>query len=171
MSRPGPTPSQTIGPFFRLGLEWMAVRDLVPARHRGRVVVKGRVLDGDERAVPDAMVELWQAVCVEAPPGWTGFGRCLTDDEGRYQFATAKPVAPADGQAPHLELAVFARGLLQRLVTRIYFSDEFSANASDPLLRGLPPDRRDTLITSGDGDILDFDIHLQGRHETVFLAY
>ena len=171
MSRPGPTPSQTIGPFFRFGLEWMAGRDLVPARHPGRVVVKGRVLDGDESAVPDAMVEVWQARCVEAPPGWTGFGRCLTDDQGCYQFATAKPVPPGDGQAPHLELSVFARGLLQRLVTRIYFSDEFSANTADPLLRLLPPDRRDTLIASGEGSILAFDIHLQGPYETVFLAY
>ena len=171
MSRSGPTPSQTIGPFFRFGLDWMTGRDLVPARHPGRLVVRGRVLDGDERPVPDAMVEVWQAVCVEAPQRWTGFGRCLTDEEGCYQFATAKPVAPGDGQAPHLELSLFARGLLQRLVTRIYFADEFSANASDPLLRRLPPARRDSLIASGEGGTLDFDIHLQGPHETVFLAY
>jgi protocatechuate 3,4-dioxygenase, alpha subunit len=83
----------------------------------------------------------------------------------------AKPLAPGDGQAPHLVLSVFARGLLQRLVTRIYFEDEFSANGSDPLLRLLPSNRRNTLMASGDRGILLFDIHLQGRHETVFLAY
>jgi len=128
-------------------------------------------VDADDVPVPDAVVELWQAMCLEPPPGWTGFGRSLTDDQGCYHFTTAKPVAPGDGQAPHLQLSVFARGLLQRLVTRIYFPDEFTANASDPLLRRLPAHRRDTLVASGAGGILSFDIHLQGPHETVFFAY
>jgi protocatechuate 3,4-dioxygenase alpha subunit len=169
MSRPGPTPSQTIGPFFGFALDWMAERDLVPSEHRGRVVVGGRVLDGDDRPVPDAVIEIWQRSCIEPPAGWSGFGRYLTDTEGGYQFATAKPVGP-DDQAPHIEVSVFARGLLQRLATRMYFPDEPASNLSDPLLRQVPPERRDTLIASGDGAVLRFDIRLQGPHETVFLA-
>jgi protocatechuate 3,4-dioxygenase, alpha subunit len=170
VSPPGPTPSQTIGPFFRFALDWMAERDLVPAGHPGRVLVGGRVLDGDDQPVPDAVIEIWQGKCIDPPPGWGGFGRYLTDAEGSYRFATAKPVGPG-GQAPHIEVSVFARGLLQRLVTRIYFPDELAANVSDPLLREVPPERRDTLMASGDGAVLHFDIRLQGPHETVFLAF
>ena len=170
MSRPGPTPSQTIGPFFRFALDWMAERDLVPAGHPGRVVVSGRVLDGDDQPVPDAVIEIWQAAGIDPPSGWSGFGRYLTDVDGRYRFATAKPADPRH-QAPHIEVSVFARGLLQRLATRIYFPDELNANRSDPLLRLVPAVRRDTLIASDDGAVLHFDIRLQGPHETVFLAY
>jgi protocatechuate 3,4-dioxygenase, alpha subunit len=169
VSRPGPTPSQTIGPFFGFALDWMAGRDLVPAGHQGRVKVAGRVLDGDDQPVPDAVIEIWQAACIDPPPGWSGFGRYLTDAEGGYHFATAKPLGTAD-QAPHLELSVFARGLLQRLATRVYFPDELDANLSDPLLRQVPAARRHTLIASAEGAALQFDIRLQGPHETVFLA-
>jgi protocatechuate 3,4-dioxygenase alpha subunit len=169
VSRPGPTPSQTIGPFFRFALDWMAERDLVPAGHPGRVVVSGRVLDGDGQPVPDAMIEVWQGPCVGPPPGWSGFGRYLTDGEGGYRFATAKPVGLVD-QSPRIEVSMYARGLLQRLATRIYFPDEFDANSGDPLLCQVPAARRDTLIASEDGAGLHFDIHLQGPLETVFLA-
>jgi protocatechuate 3,4-dioxygenase, alpha subunit len=182
VSRPVPTPSQTIGPFFCFAIDWMAERDLVPAGHPARVVVSGRVVDGDDQPVPDAVIEIWQAACIDPPPGWSGFGRFLTDADGGYRFATGKPVGVGD-QAPHIEVSVFARGLLQRLATRIYFPDELDANLSDPLLIQVPAARRDTLIASEkateeatdqatpNGALLHFDIRLQGPHETVFLAF
>jgi protocatechuate 3,4-dioxygenase alpha subunit len=105
-----------------------------------------------------------------AGSGFAGFGRCPTDGEGRYQIVTVKPGALGDGQAPHIDVTVLARGLLDRLVTRIYFPDETEANAADPLLSSLPPERAATLVAeaAGEGE-LRFDIRLQGEGETVFL--
>lgn len=172
-----PTPSQTIGPFFSFGLAPMVVTDLVASGCAGALGLAGRILDGDGAAVEDAMVEVWQAdpggkFPPASPPGWSGFGRCLTDAEGRYSFAIAKPGRVDASSAPHVDVSVFARGLLQRLVTRIYFPDEVAANAADPVLAAVDPDRRSTLVatSSGPGNLL-FDIRLQGSGETVFFAW
>jgi protocatechuate 3,4-dioxygenase alpha subunit len=177
----GPTPSQTIGPFFRFGMDWMNAENLADPADPAAVVITGRVLDGADQPVPDALLEVWQADArgrfgAEAAPGWTGFGRSLTDEQGAYRFTTIKPgaVPAADGrlQAPHIDVTVFARGLLQRLVTRIYFPDEAAANAADPVLAGIAdPAVRATLIASGGGRELRFDVHLQGPLETAFFAY
>lgn len=175
-----PTASQTAGPFLAIGLRPLERTHLVPEDATDAVVLAGRVLDGAGDPVPDAVVELWQAdrggrlgtgTDDAGMPQW--FGRCLTDDGGRYRFVTAKPGAlarPAGTEAPHLELLVFARGLLRPVRTRVYFPDEREPNASDPVLSRVPADRRQTLVARQEGDSLVFDIHLQGRDETVFFA-
>ena len=176
----GPTPSQTVGPFFACGLTWMDAGDLVPPGSPGAVRLTGRVLDSDGAGVPDALVEIWQADAsgrfadpgATGATGWTGFGRCPTDAEGRYRFTIVKPGPVGDGQAPHIDVSVFARGLLQRLVTRVYFPDETDANGVDPVLGSIDdPLARSTLVASRDPDGLCFDIHLQGDAETVFFDY
>ena len=167
---PPQTPSQTIGPFFAVGLIWPDGPEVVADGTPGAVWVGGQVLDGAGDPVPDALVETWQAV----REGFGGFGRCPTDAEGRWAIRTVKPgQLPADGgrQAPHLDVSVFARGLLNRVVTRVYFPDEAEANAADPLLASIPdPAARARLVAVADGDRLRFDIHLQGERETPFLA-
>ena len=185
MSLPA-TPSQTIGPFFAVGLPWPDGPDVVPDGALGAVRIAGRVVDGAGDPVPDALVETWQADPTgrfthpddprgSAPPGFRGFGRCPTDAEGRWAIRTVKPgplPAPEGGvEAPHLNVSVFARGLLNRLVTRVYFPDEAEANAADPLLASMEdPAARARLVARADGDGLQFDIHLQGAQETPFLA-
>lgn len=186
------TASQTIGPFFRVALEHPAWSDLIQAGTRGEPVrLEGVVYDGDRAPVPDALLELWQpdAAGRFAHPGdprpdpsdsrFRGFGRTCTDHAGRFAFRTVVPGAvPApDGgvRAPHANLSIFARGLLKRLVTRIYFSDHAAQNAGDPLLSAIADDaRRRTLIAarseSGGVVAYRFDIVLQGDRETVFLA-
>ncbi len=120
----------------------------------------GQVLDGAGEPVPDALIETWQP---------EGAGRCATDDEGQFAVVTVKPARDAaTGEAPHLDVSVFARGVLTRLVTRVYFPDEEDANAADPVLGMLAPHERSTLIATSEGGVLRFDIHLQGEHETVF---
>ena len=158
----------------------------MPEGTPGACWIGGRVVDGAGQPVADALVETWQADPQgrfahpddprgPAAPGFRGFGRCPTDAEGRWAVRTVKPgplPAPGGGvEAPHLNVSVFARGLLGRLVTRVYFPDEPEANAADPLL-GSIPDRavRDRLVAVADGDRLRFDIHLQGDQETPFLA-
>jgi protocatechuate 3,4-dioxygenase alpha subunit len=173
----GPTPSQTIGPFFRFGMEGMERQDLVPPGSPGAVTIFGRVFDGAGDLVPDAMVEIWQAdrgggFPPESEPGWTGFGRCLSDGDGRFRFTTVKPGRVAYDQAPHIDVSVFARGLLQRLVTRVYFPDETAANDADPLLCSIDDAAvRATLVAVDEGGRLRFDVHLQGDTETVFFVY
>lgn len=174
---PGLTPSQTAGPYLSIGL----LRELVPtalvAPDDPRAVrIHGRLLDGAGEPVTDGMVEIWQAdeegrYGDEAFPG---FGRAGTQDDGRFAFVTVKPgrVAWPDGglQAPHLAVGVFARGLLKRVVTRIYFPDEEDANAVDPVLAALTAEQRATLVAVPDDGGLRFDIHLQGHAETTFFA-
>lgn len=155
------TPSQTIGPFFSFGMDWMDNSDMAAPGSADALQVRGVLLDADG-PVPDAVIELWQ------PPL---FGRDLTGTDGSFCFTTVKPAAAPGGQAPHILVSVFARGLLQRLVTRIYFPDEVDANGSDPVLATVPEERRGTLTAEPDGDGLRFDIHLQGPRETVFFAY
>ena len=181
-----PTPSQTIGPFFHFSLPYPGGERLVPPVDPDSVRIVGTVYDGASQPVPDALVEVWQAnragryACPEDarddPPleeGFTGFGRCPTDDEGRYEFVTVKPgaVPGPDGrlQAPHVNVLIFARGLLRQLVTRIYFPDEAAANAADPILASVGDKAaRSTLIPRQSDDALEFDIHLQGDRQTVF---
>jgi protocatechuate 3,4-dioxygenase alpha subunit len=157
------TPSQTIGPFFAVGLIWPDGPEVVGDGTPGAVRIGGQVLDGAGDPVPDALVETWQA---------DGFGRCPTDAEGRWAIRTVKPGPLPEGrQAPHIDVSVFARGLLNRVVTRIYFPDEADANAADPLLASIQgPAARARLVAVPDGDGLRFDIHLQGELETPFLA-
>jgi protocatechuate 3,4-dioxygenase, alpha subunit len=180
------TPSQTIGPFFSVGLIWADGPDVVAEGTPGAVRIGGRVLDGAGDPVPDALVETWQADpegCFAHPDdprgpargSFRGFGRSATDAEGRWAVRTRKPgLLPAPGggtEAPHLDVSVFARGLLHRVVTRIYFPDEAEANAADPLLGSIPdPGARARLVAVADGDGLRFDIWLQGERETPFLA-
>jgi protocatechuate 3,4-dioxygenase alpha subunit len=179
------TPSQTVGPFFKPALIRSGQESLVTASTRGeRVAIEGCVLDGDAAAVSDAMIELWQANadgCYDHPeefqekiydPDFRGFGRSATDERGRFRFHTIKP-GPVAGpgtvlQAPHINVSIFARGLLKRLVTRIYFPDE-PLNAGDAVLNAVAPARRSTLVAQVDRPgVLRFDIVLQGEHETVF---
>ena len=160
------TPSQTVGPFFGVGLPFEKGEQLAPPGSAGVMRIEGQVLDGKGEPVPDALLEIWQ-------PG-TGFGRARTDSEGAFSFTTVKPGAvPApDGrvQAPHFNVTVFARGLLRHLVTRMYFPDETEANAADPVLNLVEPARRETLIAKNCGGVLHFDVRLQGERETVFFA-
>jgi protocatechuate 3,4-dioxygenase alpha subunit len=182
---PGTTPSQTVGPFFAIGLPWPDGPFVVPEGTPGAVWLRGRVLDGAGDPVPDAIVETWQADPsgrFDHPddprgraPGFRGFGRSPTDEDGHWGVLTLKPGSvPGPGettQAPHVDVSVFARGLLNRVVTRIYFEDEPDANAADPVLAEIE-DRtaRETLIAARAGDGYRFDIHLQGERETVFFG-
>lgn len=171
------TPSQTVGPYFHIGLDWPDAHRLAGDSTPGTpIVLQGRLLDGDGAAVPDAMIEIWQADASgrygsDAVSGFRGAGRAAVDANGRFAFETVKPGAVSDAhgtQAPHVNVAVFARGLLVHLYTRIYFADESAANAADPVLTCVPAARRETLLARREGDAWVLDIHLQGTHETVF---
>jgi protocatechuate 3,4-dioxygenase alpha subunit len=185
---PALTPSQTIGPFLHIEVPYGGEDQLVEPNHPGAIRLLGRVTDGDGEAVDDALVEIWQANAagryahpeddrddVPLEDGFTGFGRCATDSEGRFEFLTVKP-GPVPGphdrrQAPHIDVSVFARGLLNRLVTRIYFPDEAEANAEDPVLSLIEDEaERQTLIARQEDGALHFDIRLQGDGETAFFA-
>jgi protocatechuate 3,4-dioxygenase alpha subunit len=184
----GLTPSQTVGPFLHIALPWDDGPEVVPEGTPGAVLIAGHVLDGSGAPVPDALVETWQAnpqgrfdhpddprgaPAKEDPGfGFRGFGRCPTDPQGQYWIRTVKPgpLPTPDGgtEAPHLDVTVLARGLLDRVVTRIYFADEEPANAADPALSGIDPGRRATLIAQRVDGGYRFDIRLQGEDETVF---
>lgn len=186
MAERGITPSQTVGPFFAYGLtpEAYDARGIAggtvatPDDPGARVHVEGRVLDGAGEPVPDAMVEIWQAdgegryAHPSGNAGFRGFGRVETDVDGRFVFLTVKPGrVPGPGgtlQAPHIAVSVFARGLLNRLATRIYFADD-PANAEDPVLAVVSPARRATLVARREAEgVFAFDIRLHGPDETVF---
>jgi protocatechuate 3,4-dioxygenase, alpha subunit len=169
------TPSQTVGPFFAIELPYAEGPYIVADGTEGAIWLRGRILDGAGDPIPDALVETWQA----DPDGrfdgeFRGFGRSGTDEDGAWAILTLKPGAvPApDGgeQAPHVALTIFARGLLHQLVTRLYFDDEQSANAADPVLSKLDADARATLIAAREDGGYRLDIHLQGPDETVFFA-
>jgi protocatechuate 3,4-dioxygenase, alpha subunit len=176
------TPSQTVGPFFAYALPYEGGERLVGADDPDAVRIVGAVLDGAGEPVADALIEIWQAnragryrhpeddrEAVPLEDGFTGFGRCPTDAEGRFEFLTVKPSA-VPPHAPHINVTVLARGLLKQLVTRIYFPDEEAANAADPLLASIEDaTRRSTLIARPLDGVLVFDIHLQGERETAFL--
>ena len=176
-----PTPGQTVGPFFHYGLPYEGGAELVPAGHPDAIHLHGTVLDGAGAPIPDALIEIWQADTdgriVQEPgslhrDGWTftGWGRAATDATGHYSFTTLLPGATDDGAAPFFAVAVFARGLLDRLLTRAYVPGHPSLS-DDALLSSLPEDRRDTLVATVDATGLVFDIHLQGEQETVFLTF
>lgn len=175
-----PTPSQTVGPFLSIGLRWDDGPHVVPPGTPGAVWLRGAVRDGAGDVVTDALVETWQAdpaggfVGRRPVDGFRGFGRSETVD-GEYALLTRKPgrVAGHEGelQAPHVAVSVFARGLLDRVVTRLYFADEPDANAEDPVLKSLPGDAaRATLLARPSDDGYRLDLVLQGPDETVFFA-
>jgi protocatechuate 3,4-dioxygenase alpha subunit len=164
------TPSQTVGPFFSIELPYGDGRYVVREGTADAVWLRGRVLDGDGTPVPDALVESWQADANGQFGGdFRGFGRSGTDEDGRWAILTLKP-GPVAPQAPHVDLAIFARGLLHQVVTRLYFADEGQANAADPVLAGLDEPARATLVAQPAADGYELDIHLQGPHETTFFA-
>lgn len=186
MSLP-PTPSQTVGPFFADALLGEDRSELVSPDHPRAIRINGAIYDGDGEVVPDAMIEVWQANAAGryASPeddredlplddGFDGFGRFGSDPDGTFSFVTIKPgpVPGPDGvtmQAPHIAVSVFARGLLKRLVTRIYFPDEPEANAQDTVLLSIEdPGLRETLVAQDQGNDLRFDIYLQGDRQTAF---
>lgn len=155
------TASQTIGPFWHL-LGEHGQSDLTRLGAAGpRIELVGRVLDGDGAPVTDACVEIWQATPI-ATPAFLGWGRCATGPDGEFQFVTLSP----DAAEPCLSVAVFARGLLKPLWTRVYFAD-----VGDPLLAGLPPARKTTLLARPEPPLWRWDIRLQGDGETVFMDY
>jgi protocatechuate 3,4-dioxygenase alpha subunit len=184
---------QTVGPFFRIGLERFYVDDLTAPGMPGELIeIQGRVLDGDGQAVPDAIIEIWQADAQGKyahwegnttenhlkndktdDPSFRGYGRAATGHDGSFRFKTIKPgrVPAPDStlQAPHIAVSVFMRGLLRRLVTRIYFPSD-QANSTDFALNLVDPARRHTLIAqkspTRDG-VLEWNVFLQGPNETV----
>ncbi len=156
------TPSQTVGPFYSIGLARRSENELVESTAPGALRIVGQLIDGDDTPIPDGMVEIWQA----ADRRW---GRSGTDDEGRFSFVAPKSTA-LPGEAPRLDVYVFARGLLKHQLTRMYFPDEAEANAADPVLSSLTKRERETLVAEADGSTLRFDIHMQGEHATVFFA-
>jgi protocatechuate 3,4-dioxygenase, alpha subunit len=181
------TPSQTVGPYFSMRLPWPEGPFVVPEGTPGAVTIIGRLVDGAGAVIPDAMIETWQADPAgrfahpddprgPAPAGYQafrGFGRCAAAPDGSFKIVTLKPgpLPFGDGrtEAPHLDVSVFGRGMLDRCVTRIYFPDEAAANAADPVLQAVPAGRRATLIAVPlDEGLLEFDIHMQGDRETVF---
>ena len=190
MTEYGITASQTVGPFLKIGLVREGQEYVVPKNTNGALKVQGRVYDGEEKPVPDAMIEIWQANVhgkynhpedlsdAELVKGFNGFGRSCTDEEGCYFFVTVKPgrVAGLGNtlQAPHIAINVFARGMLKQQVTRLYFSDEINANSEDPVLNSIDDaEMRDTLVASKVDDengmtCYKFNIHLQGEKETAF---
>ena len=193
MSHSGQTPSQTVGPFFAYGLvpqqygyELSSVFGAVLARPDTpglAIRLSGQIFDGNNEAIGDALIEISQADSQGAYPvspadvlatGFTGFGRCGTGTllGNAYEFRTVKPGATPDGQAPHIDVIVSMRGLLSHVFTRIYFSDEASANARDPALQSVGAERRSTLIAQriddAGGVAYRFDIRMQGDLETVF---
>jgi protocatechuate 3,4-dioxygenase alpha subunit len=214
-----PTPSQTVGPYFSIGLPWDDGPNVVPDGTPGSFWIRGVVYDGHGDRIPDCLIETWQADPDgrfadlhgygggSALEGFRGFARCgYEDGDGSYEILTLKPgpvpgagpmagtgpmlgAGPMPGpgpmagagpmagtgagagavmQAPHIAVSVFARGLLHRCVTRIYFADEAEANAADPILSAVPADRRATLIAEPTDDGYRFDIRIQGERETVF---
>jgi protocatechuate 3,4-dioxygenase, alpha subunit len=186
------TPSQTVGPYFAIGLPWTAGPHAVEPATPGAFTIRGRIYDGRGEPIPDHLLETWQADPAgrfadmhgyggpSDLPGFHGFARCGAEDgDGSYEIVTVKPGRVKDSagrlQAPHLAVTLMARGMLNRVVTRIYFADEAEANASDPVLGRVPPERRETLLahwedgTGPDGGYR-FDIRVQGPGETVFFA-
>ena len=181
----GQTPSQTVGPFFHYALPDEKLETLVTDKTKGeRIRIEGRIVDGDGAPLPDALIEIWQANAEgrydhaedkqDKPldPAFHGWGRSATDKDGVFRFNTIKPgPVPGPGntlQAPHVNVTVFARGMLKQLVTRLYFEGE-KLNADDPILARIgEPERRSTLIAKRSGGKFVFDIVLQGGNETVF---
>ena len=157
------TPSQTVGPFYAIGLGREAQNELADRREPGAVRLIGQLLDGEGAPIGDGMIELWD-------PAGRRWGRSATDADGRFSFVVTKPGA-LPGQAPRFDVFVFARGLLRHELTRIYFPDESDANAADPVLSGLDEAGRSTLVAQQEDGALRFDIRMQGDRHTVFFEH
>ena len=178
-----PTPGQTIGPFYGYALPYEKDNELVNQAHPNSVRLHGVVYDGKGEVIPGALLEIWQAdedgnvvsregSLVRDGYTFTGWGRTAVDNVGHYTFTTVNPGATEPGKAPFIMLTVFARGLLNRLFTRIYLPEDTAALANDPLLASLTEAERKTLIATREADgSLRLDIRLQGEEETVFLSY
>lgn len=181
-----PTPGQTVGPFYGYALPFEGDSELVPPGRADAVRLYGVVTDGAGAPVPDALLEIWQAdadgAVVRRPgslhrDGWTftGWGRCATRDDGSYSFTTVRPGRHDPDRAPYVAVTVFARGLLDRLLTRAYLpAGEIEAGtllADDPLLASLPAERARTLLATPEPTGHRFDVRLQGEGETVFLRH
>jgi protocatechuate 3,4-dioxygenase alpha subunit len=179
------TPSQTVGPYFAIGVPFPGGPLIVPAGSPGAIRLTGTIYDGRGEVIPDHLIEFWQPDAdgrfadiyghgeQSTLEGFRGFGRYgVEDGDGTYEIVTVKPgrVAGTDGQlqAPHIDVTLFARGMLNRVVTRVYFADEPEANAADQVLATVPAERRNTLLAQPAADGYRFDIHLQGPGETVF---
>ena len=161
------TPSQTVGPYLAIGLPFPDGPNVVAKDAPNVIRIHGNVFDGNGDPITDAMIETWQA----DPDGrfgtdFRGFGRCPTGPDGEYEIFTLKPGRVDAEQAPHIDVSVFARGMLNRCVTRIYFADE--DNAGDPVLDSVPKERRGTIVAEPGEDGYRFDVHVQGESETVF---
>jgi len=157
------TPSQTVGPYYAIGCCRQPQNELADPGDPAAVRLTGLLVDGQGTPINDGMVEIWDA----AGRRWARSG---TDSEGRFSFVVTKPGA-LPGQAPRLDVFVFARGLLRHQLTRIYFPDESAANADDPVLAGLDEDSRSTLVAEHGDGALRFDIRMQGDRQTVFFAH
>jgi len=155
------TPSQTVGPYYSIGLARRAESELLPTSDPAAVRLTGRLLDGEGDPI-DGLIEIWNRV-------GRRWGRSGTDAEGRFSFTVAKPPA-GDGEAPRLDVHVFARGLLKHQLTRIYFPDEDEANTADPVLSSLSDEERASLVAQPEDGALRFDIRMQGEGATVFFA-
>jgi protocatechuate 3,4-dioxygenase alpha subunit len=180
------SPSATVGPYWSIGLTWDDGQHAVAPETPGAIWIRGKVFDGAGQPLAVGLVETWQADPdgrfdhpddprgSAAYPGFRGFARSSLVDDGEFAICTVKPGRVPDGegglQAPHVDVSLFSQGLLDRLVTRIYFADESAANAEDVVLRSLPGERRTTLLATPTDDGYRFDIHLQGERETVFFA-
>ncbi len=181
-----PTSSQTVGPYFRIGLQYMLDRCVaVGAGTAGSIEIRGRVLDSDGVGVSDAMLEFWTPGSTGTSPPRTqdrdglpeGFCRVGTDDDGNFAAKVTRPIAVplGDGrmQAPHMLVLVFMRGLLRNLLSRVYFADE-PGNAADPVLEGIPAERRGTLVAQledHETSSYRWNVVLQGQDETVFFEW
>ena len=177
-----PTPGQTVGPFFAYGTVFPKMHEVVHPYSPGAIVLGGTVYDGNGAPIPDAIVEIFGADSDGSVPHargtfrrddhtFTGFGRSFTTDDGHYEFWTRNPGAEA-GKAPFFAAIVFARGLPNKLHTRIYLPEDEQALAADPLLASLDADERASLVATRQADgSLQHDIHLQGEGETVFLTF
>ncbi len=181
------TTSQTVGPYFSIGLSPLYRGVLYPEDAGERIQIRGRVLDGDGVGVPDAVLEFWQANGKGCYAGsaeaegssreaCAGFGRVPTSENGEFQLDTVKPglVEAPDGtsQAPHIVVSIFMRGLLTRLITRIYFAGE-ALNETDFVLKQVDAERRARLVakSTGSGNRFEWNVQLQGPQETVFFEF
>ena len=179
------TPSQTVGPYFAIGMPWAEGPYAVTPGTPGAVTIRGTIYDGAGAPIPDYLLETWQADPAgrfadlwgyggpSELEGFRGFARIGHEDgDGSFEFLTVKPapltMASGAVAAPHIDVSLFARGMLHRCVTRFYFADEEEANSADPVLATVPPARRDTLLAQPVDGGYEVDIRLQGDGETVF---
>jgi len=181
------TPAQTVGPYFAIGLPWPDGPHAVAPGTEGAITIGGSVYDGAGELIPDFLLETWQADPAgrfadlwghggaSTLEGFRGFARIGHEDgDGSFELLTVKPGPLVMGNgavaAPHIDVSLFARGLLHRCVTRFYFADEEAANTADPVLATVPPERRETLLARPVDGGYAIDIRVQGPGETVFFA-